>query len=477
MGIRKTLKQLLLVYLALALGGCADHPIPDLKRLYESQPDLGRLHKKARSKAFQYPVIVVHGILGARLRNKTTEKEEWPGNLLDIMFGSYESVALPINLETLQPLESDLEAHAIFDRAAGRDFYGRLLNTLEEAGGFQQSQPGIPTGSGERRYYVFVYDWRQDNVVTARKLDRFINQIRVDFNDPDLKVDIIAHSMGGLIARYYLRYGTVDVLDDNNFPVNNHGASRVRKVILLGTPNLGSVTIIHDFLMGFKIGLKSVPTEMLATMPSLYQLLPHPINTWIVTPSGKALERDLFDVDVWRRFEWSIFDKDVEERILNRFDTPEKGKVYLETLQRYFAKQLERARRFVWSLSVKIKPSPIDYIVFGGDCALTPARVVVEEIDDDSMVRLYPAEIENKVPGIDYDKLMMEPGDSNVTKASLLARHELDPSVARHPYSYFPLAYPVLFCEKHNRLTGNLSFQNNLLNILLSKEMPMEIQR
>lgn len=179
---------------------------------------------------------------------------------------------------------------------------------------------------------MFVYDWRQDNVVTAAKLDRLIEQIRIDYRDPNLKVELIAHSMGGLIARYYLRYGTVDVLNDNEFPVNNHGASRVRKVILMGGPNLGSVLTIHEFIKGFQVGLKRVPTEVLATMPSAYQLLPHPINTWMITPSGNGLERDLFDVELWSRFEWSIFNKEVERRILQRFEDPAKGQRYFATL-------------------------------------------------------------------------------------------------------------------------------------------------
>jgi len=58
------------------------------------------------------------------------------------------------------------------------------------------------------------------NVATAGELDKFIARIREDYGDPDLKVDIVAHSMGGMITRYFVRYGTLDVLDDNEFPVN-----------------------------------------------------------------------------------------------------------------------------------------------------------------------------------------------------------------------------------------------------------------
>ena len=65
---------------------------------------------------------------------------------------------------------------------------------------------------------------------------------------------------------------------------------------------------------------------------------------------------------------------------------------------------------------------------------------------------------------------MLEPGDGRVTKPSLLARQTLDPTIRRHRYSYFPLDYSVMFCDDHERLTGNINFQDNLLNILLSRD-------
>src|SRR5437764_1469361 len=79
-----------------------------------------------------------------------------------------------------------------------------------------------------RRYHAFAYDWRQDNVVTARKLDALIEQIRRDYADPRLKVDIVAHSMGGLITRYYIQYGRSDVLDGDDFTANFLGAGKIR---------------------------------------------------------------------------------------------------------------------------------------------------------------------------------------------------------------------------------------------------------
>jgi pimeloyl-ACP methyl ester carboxylesterase len=459
------------VLLCWLLSGCALNPVPDLQRLYETGP----LTRDTRVAAgvVETPVILVHGVFGARLRERDTGKEVWPGGITSLLFNSYDDIALPIDADTLQPAPSNLEAYAITDSAAGRDFYGAIIRTLETSGGYSKGVPGEAVTDGRRRYYILVYDWRQDNVETARRLDELINRIRSDYADPELKVDIVAHSMGGLATRYYLRYGTTDVLNSNDFPMSDQSVTRVRKVILLGTPNLGSVSGLDEFLQGFRIGLRRIPTETFATMPSAYQLFPHPIRSALINTRGEVLDRDLFDVQIWRAFQWSIFDPQVRERIIKRFPNPQEGEAYLAMLERYFEKYLERARRFVWSLTVPVEYSKVRHVVFGGDCELTPARLLVEEVNGESMVRLHPSEVTLRMPGVDYEKLMLEPGDGRVTKPSLFAREALDPTVPRHRYSFFPMDHSILLCESHDSLTGNISFQNNLLNILLTRDQPL----
>lgn len=66
-----------------------------------------------------------------------------------------------------------------------------------------------------RKYYLLVYDSRQINIQTVRKLDILIEKNRKDYNSPEMKLAIVAHSMGGLVTRYYLRYGSDDALNDN----------------------------------------------------------------------------------------------------------------------------------------------------------------------------------------------------------------------------------------------------------------------
>ncbi len=351
------------------------------------------------------------------------------------------------------------------DHAAGQDYYGAIQRVLEEAGGYQRGEPGTPPSPGGRHYYVFAYDWRQGSVHNVRRLHRFLARLRRDYGDPALRVDVVAHSMGGLLARYYARYGTRDVLDDNDFPVTGAGARYLRRLVLLGTPNLGSVQAVRTLMEGYPVGLRSMPPEVVATFPSTYQLLPHPINTWLVTADGVELERDLFSARFWRRFQLSIYDPAVQRRLQQAGQAPARS-----VREAYFNRQIERARRFVWSLTVPAPESAVRIITFGGDCRLTPSRIVVEEVNGVSTLRLKPEEVRQPVAGIDYERLMLEPGDGVVTKASLLARQALDPAIERHRYIFFPLKYAFFLCENHGQLTGNVHFQDNLLHAILSAD-------
>lgn len=442
----------------LMLAACTS-PRPDLQRLYAFQTE---------DRAVATPVIVIPGILGSRLRDRNTHVDVWPPvTIWSLLFEQQAQLALKFDPKTLEVLPDNVEAYDLFEGALGQDYYGEILHTLADSGGYVRGTPGVAIDPHQRRYYVFAYDWRQDNVVTARKLDALIEQLRLDYRDPTLKVDVVAHSMGGLITRYFLRYGTEDVLDGNDFPVNLEGAAKLHTVVLLGTPNLGSVTSVHRMQQGWTLGLRRISAETLATLPSLYQLFPHPLNDWLVTNKGVALDRDLFDVGLWKDFQWSVFDPSMEASLRRHGED-------LEALHRYFGKRLERARRFVWALTVPLPETPVKLVVFGGDCTLTPARLLVEEIGPNSVVRLLPGEVKNRAPGIDYSRLMLEPGDGLVTKSSLLARQNLNPTAPRSEAIFFPLAYSVFLCESHERLTGNLNFQDNLLNVLLTHERPWD---
>lgn len=438
------------------------------------RPDLARLYKVGTGPGDTTPVIVIPGLFGSKLRSRATGAEVWPGKWTDVLWSDYRGLALEFDPETLAVRGDDLEAYDLADAVLGHDIYRPIIDTLQRFGGYVRGTPGTRVAPGERRYYVLPYDWRQDNVVHARELEQLIDTIRRDYGDPELKVDLVAHSMGGLIARYYLRYGTVDVLESGSDElVTLYGTSRVRKLILLGTPNMGSAASLHAFIGGESIGFGRIPTEVLATIPSGYQLFPHPLVTWLIDAKGNGLYEDLFNSATWRRFGWSVYSPGAVQRLKATRGTD--SDAYIEALRRYFDYRLERGRRFMWMLSTPEPATPIRYVLFGGDCSLTPARLALEDYDGRPAVRLYPDDIVKPVPGVPYDELMLEPGDGRVTKPSLLARETLDPMAPQSEESFLPVAYWFFLCEHHEQLTNNNNFQDNLLNVLLTRTLPWEM--
>lgn len=118
--------------------------------------------------------------------------------------------------------------------------------------------------------FVFPYDWRQDNNLTADKLREYVQCVQ-QFYPPGTKVNIIAHSMGGLVARRYVLQAQA-----RNQP---HGLG---KVITLATPYLGASEAIYKLYTG---GSWEFPASYVALspkvikflspqMPSMHQLFP-----------------------------------------------------------------------------------------------------------------------------------------------------------------------------------------------------------
>ncbi|PIS15369.1 hypothetical protein COT63_00325 [Candidatus Shapirobacteria bacterium CG09_land_8_20_14_0_10_38_17] len=95
----------------------------------------------------------------------------------------------------------------------GAHVYDNLINTLEY-NGYEEG----------KNLFVFYYNWLDSIDSSAKKLHDFINDIAK--NSPTGKVNIIGHSMGGLVARGCLeeKYGENCLVD---------------KMVTVGSPHLG----------------------------------------------------------------------------------------------------------------------------------------------------------------------------------------------------------------------------------------------
>jgi len=92
----------------------------------------------------------------------------------------------------------------------------------------------------------------------------------------------------------------------------------------------------------------------------------------------------------------------------------------------------------------------------------------VEEIRGRHVAREHETALAGPVSGIDYRRLIHDPGDAVVTRSSLLGDFDQPLRKGFAPIPRMPLAHSVFLCEQHQFLTGNATFQNNLLHTLFN---------
>ena len=220
---------------------------------------------------FQNPVIVVPGITATDL------VDDYPlsGDKLwsMVLNRQYERVALhpdDLRYEAVEP------AHVV----PGQLF--PIYNDLVRALRFELSE----SADRPTPVFAFPYDWRINIASVAEALASFIDEViartkllrHYDGAD-NLKVDLVGHSMGGLVICEYL--------------AKYKGRSRVGKVATLGTPYGGSVEAIVKIATGMSLITGPEPKERereaARVTPSLYHLLPS-YDKAVINERGNALD-------------------------------------------------------------------------------------------------------------------------------------------------------------------------------------------
>lgn len=123
--------------------------------------------------------------------------------------------------------------------------------------------PGNLRENKPANFFKFPYDWRRDNRANARVLKKYLDQRLKQWREftgiKEAKVILLAHSMGGLVSRYYL-----EVLE---------GWQDCKALFTFGTPYRGSVNGVNFLANGYKKQFLDL-TEVLRSLPSVYQLMP-----------------------------------------------------------------------------------------------------------------------------------------------------------------------------------------------------------
>lgn len=411
------------------------------------------------------PVVFVHGAFGSQLRNVRTGREIWPVGVGDLLVSSYAELALPIDPDTGDAMPDDVVADDLFDDLGVIEFYGSLVSMLTTAGGYHRAQVGVPVDDASPRLYAFLYDWRRDFSRTAVQLAGFIARIRADHGQPDLKVDLVAHSSGGLIARYFLLYGGRS-LDGPPAAPDFSGCDAAARTIGIGVPEIGMTRAAASLVEGEPLVFNRVFPEVLATAHSPFQLLPHGDDVWLVDGVGRPMAGDSCEVELWRELEMGVFDAVVRSRVRRAEAGRAAGRARLALLEKAFAFRLQRARRFRDALRLAPVPARVPYFSIGGDCRATQARLLVESLAGEPRVRTRPDVVRRRSSRIDYERLMRSPGDGMVTRASVTCEPDWQVGAKPVPVPAAGWRSREFVCASHNQLVVNTDCQRALLHAL-----------
>jgi pimeloyl-ACP methyl ester carboxylesterase len=440
-------------------------------------PDLENIFASARARSGKRPVIVIPGILGSELINSKTKQTVWPSAFRTSNDVLPISPNLGANRDDLVPgkiLETVRLARILPEVYVYRD----LLEALRHYAGYREGSWENPGADGDRdTFYVFSYDWRRDNVANARELIRRIEQLKQRLQRPDLKFNIIAHSMGGLIARYAAMYGDADLpADDVAIQPTWQGAAHISKIVMIGTPNEGSSDAFATLVDGYSITeglrrrvplLNKLTAEDAAHTPSVFQLMPHREAAKFLDENLQPLQLDLYDPEVWKRYGWgAIYSPDLR----HHFNAD------AEQLDAYLAATLKRARRFHEALDAVQSPdAPVVLLAIGGDCEETlSAPVILHDQKQNRWVTLIRPREYRTTSGVKMSKkqvtaAMYAPGDGRVTRASLLGDNLIK---SRDRLTGFTLShYAVFGCDLHGQLPRNKTLQDNALTAIVGEAM------
>jgi len=460
-------------------------------------PDLGRIFAGARERKGKRPVIVIPGILGSRIVNRRTGEVVWPS----LFRSDVDGLSLPTTPD-LAANRDELVAARIVEAAklAGKFgpevyVYYYLIRALEDYGGYHEGDWNNPPEDGDAdTFYVFAYDWRRDNVESARLLVRQVEALKLRLGRPDLRFNIVAHSMGGLVARYAAMYGDRDLPASDESPRPDWaGSNFVSKIFMFGTPNGGSAEALAVLLEGYSVTeglrrrvhlLNKLSREDVMTAPSIYQLLPHTGQARFLDSNLRPLAVDLYDPETWRRYGWSAANdpefREAYARGTARGQEAPTGHGTLAELDAFFEMALERARRFHEALDARVedgRDAPVRLFAFGGDCEETLAAPVI--LRDERAGRWVTLTRPKSLKGDDGRKLprsamvraMYAPGDGRVTRDSLMG---LGLGGARQSALYetpLPVAYAAFACGLHSDLQNNKTLQDNALTLLVNELM------
>lgn len=438
---------------------------------------IGPLQEKAIAYQgiYRNPVIIVHGFLGSNMMDKKSGKNIWGefSGMDGFSLPDWKMRALALPMVRHKPLKDIIDntvpsgaLNTVKVKILGMTFtenaYLNLVNALNE-GGFQLEGRPLDPGKNFYNLFQFSYDWRRDLQESASKLHEYIQQKRkyiqkeyealYGIKNFDVHFDLIGHSMGGLVSRYYLRYGTADLPEENEAPnVTWAGAKYVDRMIILGTPSAGYLDTLLEMQKGRE--MPPFPPALISTWLTYYQMMPDASTKSVVYENDPDKAVDIYDFQTWIRMKWGLANPKQEEvfKVLmpNIQDKTKRRLIAFDHLK----KCLKRARKFKRTMNIRAEHPPTlkMYLVLG-NAVRTTRR----------------ARVNPKTGGLTVTDDDYGPGDGKVLSSSAMYDERAGQKTWL-PFFYSPIDWDSIIQLRaaHMGITTDPAFKDNILFLLNS---------
>lgn len=275
-------------------------------------------------------VIFIPGITGTTLVNTNTLDYPTMYSGIQRYFRNLTKMGLQINALDDEPVEVIIERSHVEAVA-----YKEIVDCLGE---------GYNT-------YIFGYDWRKSNTVTAEKLNDFVMMLRRKLGNANEQFYFITHSMGGLVLLNYIKQF------DEKF-------NTIQKIAFNVPPFAGAPEALKGLVMGesYFVNTRDNFRKIARTFPGMYELLP-----WY---NGAILRKDGGDFDIYNPYEWQ-----------SNLYIAEREKVYRDMLEARL-KAANKVRKDIGEVIPSLSPALWSRIlVLAGDGEPTLNGVEVDDRD------------------------------------------------------------------------------------------------
>lgn len=330
-------------------------------------------------------LIFLPGFYGTRLVRKADGRLVWI-SARQAVFGSQTAARTGFGVSGAQELVPGtvLDRVPVIPGVYDLDVYRNFLDDLQT------------------RVHLLGYDWREDYFEAVKKLAGLVHGLKAGGAS---SIILIAHSLGGVVASYYLRYGDQEPEAARE---TWQGVQSLDAVVMATAPFQGSMTAFRNMKHGAKFGLNTslISPHAFSTFTTGYTMLPtyRPV---LLDHRLRPLPHTFFEPALWQRYAWGLLSMagtvsaDVVAFISRSL---RRGRLLYDRLHQPLGRPPERPVRMLYAFARS--HATLSRAVLLERDGHSPARVIFER-----------REFETYLPGQRYGALCSD-GDQTLTTES-----------------------------------------------------------